>query len=81
MMRVPECLIGLLANPLMGRRVHQKHDEQHDVAGKAAWLGVHDCPGHLLANLRALDIEHVDICRSASASVPDLAATGVTRLQ
>lgn len=40
--RVPECLKGLLANSVVGGGIHEQHAEEHDVASDAAWLGVMD---------------------------------------
>lgn len=48
----------------MRARVHQEHDQEHDVTGEATRLRVHDGPRRFLAHLRTLNVEHVDIvCR------------------
>lgn len=40
----------------MGGGVHQKHAEEHDVAGDATGLGVVDLDGRLGTKLEALDV-------------------------
>lgn len=61
MVSVPEGLEGLLSNAVMGGRVHQKHAEQHDVAGDTTGLGVVNLKGGNGTNLRLLDVVEVDI--------------------
>ena len=39
---VPESFEALVTNLLMSCRVHQDHDEEHEVSGDAASLGVMD---------------------------------------
>lgn len=63
-MGVPESLKRLLADAGVGRRVHEQHAQQHDVAGDAARLGVVNLEGADGANLRPLDIVKVDVVRS-----------------
>ena len=62
-MRVPKRLIALLSDLGVRRRVHEQHAEQHDVSGDAAGLGIVDLHGGLAADLRALDVEEVDVVR------------------
>lgn len=63
MVRVPERLVRLLADPGVRRRVHQKHAQEHDVARDAAGLAVVDLHGGFGANLGSLDVEEIDIMR------------------
>jgi hypothetical protein len=64
MMRNPKPLKALQPNLRMRGGVDDEHEEEHDVAGEAAGLGVHDCPGGFFADLGALDVDHVDVCRN-----------------
>ena len=50
-MRVPKDLKALVADLLVRRRVHKNHDEQHEVAGDAARLGVMNVQGNLFPHL------------------------------
>lgn len=61
MMRVPECLVGLLTNLLMRCSVHQKHAEKHDMASYTASLCVVNLNSCLFAKLQSLDVEEVNI--------------------
>lgn len=54
---VPERLEGLLANPVMGGRVHQEHAKEHDMASDTTWLGVVDLDGCHWPDLCLLDVE------------------------
>lgn len=49
--RVPERLEALVTDLVVGRRVHEHHDEQHEVAGDAACLPVVNILSSLDANL------------------------------
>ena len=48
---VPKGLEALVANLVVGGCVHEEHDEEHEVAGDPARLGVVDVEGSLCANL------------------------------
>jgi len=54
---VPERLERLLPDAVVGRRVHEQHAEQHDVAGNAAGLRVVNLDGSAGANLVLLDVK------------------------
>lgn len=58
---VPERLKALSPDLDVRGGVDEEHEEEHDVAGEGSGLGVHDRPRRLLANLRALDVNHVDV--------------------
>jgi hypothetical protein len=45
----------------VGRRVHQQHDEEHDVAGEAAGFGVVYLPRRFRADLGTFDVDEVDV--------------------
>ena len=62
-MCVPEGLEALVADLVVGGGVHKQHDEEQEVAGDATRLGVVDIQSELRANLRALDIDEVDVVR------------------
>jgi hypothetical protein len=68
MMSVPKGFETLGADLLVSRGVHENHNQQHEVAGDASWLGVMDLLGSLLANLGALDVDEVNV---VSGSVDD----------
>jgi hypothetical protein len=53
---VVEGLERLLAHLRVRGRVHEKHAQQHDVAGDATGLRVVDLDSRLRAHLRALDV-------------------------
>lgn len=55
--RVPEGLEGLLPDPVVRRRVHQQHAEEHDVTRDTTRLRVVNLEGRDGANLRLLDVE------------------------
>jgi len=57
MVCVPEGLERLLADVGVRGGVHEKHAEEHDVAGDAAGLGVVDLDGGFRADLGAFDVE------------------------
>ena len=57
-MGVPERFETLMANLVMCGRVHEQHDQQHEVTGDASWLCVVNLQGSLLA----------DLCKAASLS-------------
>jgi hypothetical protein len=48
---VPKGLEALVTNFAVSGRVYEEHDEEHEVAGDAAGLGVVDVEGSLCANL------------------------------
>ena len=48
---VPEDLESLLADGVVGRGVHENHDQEHEVTSDASRLGVVNHLGGLLANL------------------------------
>jgi hypothetical protein len=54
---VPESLERLLANPVMGCGVDQKHAEQHDVASDTASFCVVDLKSDLRPDLDAFNVE------------------------
>lgn len=56
-MRVPESFEGLLSNLVMSSRVHQKHAEEHNVAGNTTSLRVVNFDSQFWSNLRLLHIE------------------------
>ena len=65
--RVPEGLKGLLADPRMRCCVHHEHAEQHDVARDATGLGIVNLQGADGANLGPLNVEEVDVvCRGVA---------------
>ena len=49
-MRIPENFESLLPDFVVGRSVHQDHDEEHKVTGDATWLGIMNLLGGLLSN-------------------------------
>jgi hypothetical protein len=51
MVSVPESLETLVADLVVGGGVHGKHDQEHEVAGDAAWLRVVNLECNLLSNL------------------------------
>lgn len=55
--RVPERLERLLADPVVGGRVHQQHAEQHYVTRDTAGLSIVNLEREHRSNLRHLDIE------------------------
>lgn len=57
MVGVPEGLERLLTNSVVRSCVHEKHAEQHDVAGDTARLSVVDLQGEDRSDLRYLDVE------------------------
>jgi len=70
-MRVPENLESLLPNLVVGRGIHEHHDEEHEVASDATRLRVVNLLGCLLANLSALNIDEVDIVGSSMYHSPE----------
>lgn len=54
---IPESLKGLLANPVVGSRVHHEHAEKHDVTSYTTRLGVMNLNSQLRPDLCSLDIE------------------------
>lgn len=54
---VPEGFEGLLADAVVGGRVHQEHAEEHHMAGDTAGLGVVNLDCRYGANLGLLDVE------------------------
>lgn len=57
MVSVPERFEGLLANAIVGGRVHHEHAEEHDMARDATGLCVVDLDRRHRSNLRLLDVE------------------------
>ena len=45
-----------------GEDAHEEHDEEHDVSSESARLSVVDPERGLLADLRELDVDKVDVC-------------------
>jgi len=60
MVRVPEGLIRLLTDFVMGSGVHHEHAEEHDVAGDAACLSVLDLDCSFGSDLVPFNIEEAD---------------------
>ena len=56
MVRVPEGLVGLLADTMMRGRIHQQHAEKHDMACDTGGLGVMNLNRKLGPDLIFLDI-------------------------
>lgn len=56
MVQVPKCLEGLLPDTVVCRRVHQKHAEEHHMAGDAAGLYVMDLHRRHWPDLGLLDV-------------------------
>lgn len=56
-MRVPECLVRLLPDSVVGGSVHQQHAEKHDVSGDSTSLRVVDLDSGLRANLGLFNVE------------------------
>lgn len=71
MMGVPESLKALLADFVVGRGVHQDHDQQHEVTSNSTRLGVVDLEGGLLSDLGTLDIDEIDIVGSGVNHSPE----------
>lgn len=70
-MRVPKCLIALLPNLCMSRRVHEQHAQQHDMPSNATSLRIVNLHGRFRSDHRALDIEEVDVVRSGVHNGPE----------
>lgn len=58
---VPEGLEALLTNFLSTGRVHEDHDQEHDVASETTGLPVVDIKGISRTDLSAFDVDKVDI--------------------
>lgn len=58
---VPEGLETLLANFVCRSRVHEDHDQEHDVTGEATRLPIVDIKSISRTDLSALDVDKVDI--------------------
>ena len=59
--RILKRLEALLPYLDVSTRVHEKHDEEHDMASETSSLSVHNRPCSFLTYLRALHVDHVDI--------------------
>lgn len=57
MVSIPEGLVRLLTNLLMGSRVHHEHAKQHDMAGDAARLSIVYLNGGFGPDLVSFDVE------------------------
>ena len=57
MMRIPESFEGLLSDLVVGRRVHQKHAEKHNMTGNATSLCIVDFNSQFWSHLRLFHIE------------------------
>lgn len=57
MVHVPKRLERLLPDPVVRRRVHEEHAEEHDMASDATRLSIVDLQSRHRANLRLLDVE------------------------
>lgn len=68
MVGVPEGLEGLLANAMMGGRVHEHHAEEHDMASDSAGLSEVHLHRSVRADLILLDVIKTR-CVSSSQSV------------
>ena len=53
---VPEGLVGLLADAMMGRGIHHHHAEQHDMAGNATCSGEVVLHGQFRADVILFDV-------------------------
>lgn len=53
---VPKSFEALLSDLLVGSGVHQDHDQQHEVAGDTARLGVMDLQGSLFTDFYCLTV-------------------------
>jgi hypothetical protein len=58
-MSVPESLETLVANLFVGGRVHQYHDQEHEMTSYASRLRVVNLESNLFPNLSALNVEKV----------------------
>jgi hypothetical protein len=63
-MRVPECLKRLLADPVMGCGVDHKHAKQHDVASDTTSFCVVDLKSDLRSDLSAFNVEKAIVVRT-----------------
>ena len=64
-MGVPERFEALVTNFVVGCRIHQDHDEQHEVPCDTASLGVVNLQGNFLADLyKTTRREYLHICTS-----------------
>lgn len=75
-MCVPEGLEALVADLAVRRRVHEEHDEEHEVAGDTTWLRVVDVECSLLTDLSTLDVDEVDVVRGGVDACPESHGVG-----
>jgi len=75
-MSVPEGFKALGTDLVMGGRVHEEHDQEHEVTSDGSRLGVVDLKCDLLANLGSLDIDEVDIMSSGVHHGPESHGVG-----
>lgn len=61
MVGIPECFEALCADLVVGGRVHEKHDEEHEVTSDSTRLGIVDLQCDFRSDLSSLDIEEIDI--------------------
>lgn len=71
MMGVPESLEALLADLVVGGRVHDDHEEEHDMTGDSTRLLVVDVKGISRTELATLDVDKVDIVGSSVDHCPE----------
>lgn len=61
-MRVPESFKALVANLVMGSRVHEQHKQQHGMTCDSSSFGVMDLPSfEITSQVCLFDIEEIDI--------------------
>ncbi len=59
--RVPEGLVGLLADLMVGSGVHEKHAQKHHMTRYSASLSIVDLDRRLRTKLGFLDVEEIDV--------------------
>jgi hypothetical protein len=57
MVGVPEGFEGLLSDPVVSGRVHQKHEQKHHMSSNSTCLGVVDLECNLWSHLRSFNVE------------------------
>jgi hypothetical protein len=61
MVGVPEGFEGLLSDPVVSGRIHQKHEQKHHVSSNSTCFGVVDLECYLGSHLRSFNVEEAVI--------------------
>ena len=76
--RVPECLERLLADPVMGSSVDQQHAQQHNVSGDTASFCVVNLKSDLGSHLHTFNVEEATPLSAYHSCLLPLHATHLT---